>query len=125
MTEPAVTDPRVGHRPERVPPGRPALAFALLATLYAAVSIQQYHRMDSFVFDLGFFESVVRDYAHGRLPELPLTDTTDATLHFSPALAVLAPLVMRVALADRDPARAGGGRRGRGGAADAGRRRAA
>ena len=50
--------------------------------------------MDAFVFDLGFFESVVRDYAHGRMPELPLTDSTDATLHFSPALAVLAPLVI-------------------------------
>ena len=57
------------------------------------MSIQQYHRMDSYVFDLGFFESVIRDYAHGHLPELPLTDTTVATLHFSPALALLAPVV--------------------------------
>ncbi|MET0839537.1 MAG: DUF2079 domain-containing protein [Marmoricola sp.] len=94
MTEPAVADPRVGHRPERVPLWQAGLAFVLLAALYAAVSIQQYHRMDAFVFDLGFFESVVRDYAHGRMPELPLTDSTDATLHFSPALAVLAPLVI-------------------------------
>ena len=61
--------------------------------------------MDSFIFDLGFFESVIRDYAHGHLPELPLTDTTVAALHFSPALALLAPLVLRVVLADHGPAR--------------------
>ncbi len=72
------------------------LVFVVLATLYAAVSIQQYRRMDSFIFDLGFFESVVRDYAHGRLPSLPVTDTTTAALHFSPALALLAPLVLLV-----------------------------
>ena len=50
--------------------------------------------MDSYIFDLGFFESIIRDYAHGHLPEVPLTDTTFATLHFSPALALLAPLVL-------------------------------
>ena len=49
----------------------------------------------------GFFESVVRDYAHGHLPELPLTDTTNAALHFSPVLALLAPLVLVCVLADR------------------------
>ena len=94
MTEPAVADPPVGQRSRRTPLWQAWLVCALLAGLYAAVSIQQYHRMDSFVFDLGFFESVIRDYAHGRLPELPLTDTTVASLHFSPALAVLAPLVI-------------------------------
>jgi uncharacterized membrane protein len=50
--------------------------------------------MDSYIFDLGFFESILRDYAHGHLPSLQLTDTTTATLHFSPALAVLAPVVL-------------------------------
>lgn len=69
------------------------MAFALIATLYAAISIQQYRRMDSYVFDLGFFESIIRDYAHGHLPSLPLTDSTVASLHFSPALALLAPVV--------------------------------
>ena len=64
---------------------------SLLTALYAAVSIQQYNRMDSFIFDLGFFESLIRDYAHGHLPRMPLTDTTPASLHFSPALALLAP----------------------------------
>ncbi len=78
----------------RLPAWQAGLAFVLLATLYAAVSIQQYRRMDSFVFDLGFFESLVREYAHGHLPELAVTDTTTAALHFSPVLALLAPLVM-------------------------------
>ena len=71
-----------------------ALAFALLTALYSAVSFQQYNRMEAFVFDLGFFESVIRDYAHGNWPQLPLTDTKNASLHFSPALALLAPVVL-------------------------------
>ena len=50
--------------------------------------------MESYIFDLGFFESVIRDYAHGNWPQLPLTDTTNAALHFSPALALLAPVVL-------------------------------
>ncbi|MCW2762715.1 MAG: hypothetical protein JWR85_2916 [Marmoricola sp.] len=79
----------------RVPAWQAGLAFVLLAVLYAAVSFQQYHRMDSFIFDLGFFESVVRDYAHGQLlPRVRVTDTTTAALHFSPVLALLAPLVL-------------------------------
>lgn len=78
----------------RVPAWQAGLVVVVLTTLYSAVSFQQYRRMDSFVFDLGFFESVVRDYAHGHLPELSYTDTTVAPLHFSPALALLAPLVM-------------------------------
>src|SRR3954454_21422116 len=93
MAEAAVADHPVGHRSERAPAWQVTLAFLLLATIYAALSIQQYRRMDSYVFDLGLFESVIRDYAHGHLPELPLTDTTVATLHFSPALALLAPVV--------------------------------
>ncbi len=80
----------------RVPLWQAGAVFAALTTLYSAVSFQQYRRMDAFIFDLGFFEAVVRDYAHGRLPELPVTDTTNAALHFSPVLAVLAPLVLLV-----------------------------
>ena len=75
----------------------------MLAILYAAISIQQYHRMDSYIFDLGFFESIIRDYAHGHLPQVPVDDTTFATLHFSPALALLAPVVLRLALPARRP----------------------
>ena len=83
--------PRTG-RP--LPWWQPGLAFVVLTTLYAAVSFQQYHRMDSYVFDLGFFESILRDYAHGHLPSLQVTDTTTASLHFSPILVVLVPLVL-------------------------------
>jgi uncharacterized membrane protein len=81
---------------DRVPIWQAGLVFVLLTALYAAVSFQRYRRMDSYVFDLGFFESIARDYAEGRLPELPVTDTTTAALHFSPILAVLAPLVLLV-----------------------------
>ena len=81
--------------------------------------------MEAYVFDLGFFESVIRDYAHGNWPQLPLTDTTNASLHFSPALALLAPVVLALVLADRHAGRAGGGgRRGRGAADARGRARA-
>ena len=79
--------------------------------LYAAVSFQQYRRMDSYIFDLGFFESVVRDYAHGHLPSLQVTDSTTAALHFSPALAAARARGDGLVLAVGDPARAG--RRGR------------
>ena len=89
---PPMTEERA--RPARTPLWQAALVFTLLVALYAAVSIQQYRRMDSFIFDLGFFESLIRDHAQGGLPELPLTDTTVANLHFSPALALLAPVVL-------------------------------
>src|SRR6476659_8333906 len=93
MTDAALADREVVRRADRTPLWQAGLAFGLLAALYAAISIQQYRRMHAFVFDLGFFESIIRDYAQGHLPELHLTDTTVATLHFSPALAALAPLV--------------------------------
>ena len=71
------------HNEHRIP--LPKLAYLGLAraTGYAAVSIQQYNRMEAYIFDLGFFESVIRDYAPGRLPELPLTDS--AVLHVTRA----------------------------------------
>jgi hypothetical protein len=91
------TEPELTSRDEgRLPLWQPGAVVVALTALYSAVSFQQYRRMDAFVFDLGFFEGVVRDYAHGRLPELPVTDTTNAALHFSPALALLAPLVLLV-----------------------------
>lgn len=80
----------------RVPLWQAGTVFVGLAILYAAISIQQYRRMDSFVFDLGFFESLVRDYSQGHLPELQVTDSAVAALHFSPILVLLAPLVLLV-----------------------------
>ena len=64
MTEPTATTSST----RRTPLWQAALAFGLLTALYAAVSIQQYNRMDSYIFDLGFFESVIRDYAQGTCP---------------------------------------------------------
>ncbi|MCW2847985.1 MAG: hypothetical protein JWR90_1959 [Marmoricola sp.] len=97
MTEATETSPATRVTTVRpVPWWQAGLVFVLLSGLYAAVSFQQYNRMDSFVFDLGFFESVVRDYAHGHLPRLQVTDTATAALHFSPILALLAPLVLLV-----------------------------
>ena len=63
-----MADRTVGERLDRTPVWQVTLAFVVLAILYAAISIQQYRRMDSYVFDLGFFESIIRDYAHGHLP---------------------------------------------------------
>ena len=78
----------------RTPGWQVALACALLAALYTAISVQQYNRMDAYVYDLGFFEAIIRDYAHGRLPELLWAGDKSAPLHFSPALALFAPLVI-------------------------------
>jgi uncharacterized membrane protein len=91
-----MTEEATRTEPRRLPLWQAGLACAVLTAVYAAISFQQYRRMQSFVFDLGFVESVVRDYAHGRLPEVSLTDGTTAALHFSPALALLAPLVLLV-----------------------------
>jgi uncharacterized membrane protein len=97
MTDSTLTRPEPAAVSERsLPAWQAGLVFVLLTVLYCAVSFQQYHRMDSFVFDLGFFEALVRDYARGGLPELQVTDTTTAALHFSPILALLAPLVLLV-----------------------------
>ncbi len=84
------------QRRASVPAWQAGLAFLLLATLYAAVSIQQYQRLDAYLFDLGFFTEVVSDYAAGRLPAVPVRDGIEAALHFSPALALLAPLMLLV-----------------------------
>jgi uncharacterized membrane protein len=95
MTEASLAPP-VPATARPVPVWQSALVFVVISALYAAVSFQQYRRMDSFMFDLGFFESLVRDYAHGHLPSIQVTDTTTAALHFSPILALLAPFVLLV-----------------------------
>ncbi len=89
-----MTEPTGRGTVRRTPLWHALLVFGLLATLYGTVSIQRYDRMESYIFDLGFFESIIRDYAHGHLPQLSYTDTSFAPLHFSPALALLAPLVL-------------------------------
>ncbi|MFD7831539.1 DUF2079 domain-containing protein [Kitasatospora sp. NPDC059803] len=66
---------------------------ALLAPLYAAVSLTRYGRLESAGFDLGIFEEAVRAYARLEAPVVALKGTGFNLLgdHFSPVLAVLAP----------------------------------
>ncbi|WP_371516918.1 DUF2079 domain-containing protein [Kitasatospora sp. NBC_01300] len=66
---------------------------ALLAPLYAAVSLTRYGRLESAGFDLGIFEEAVRAYARFEAPVVALKGTGFNLLgdHFSPVLAVLAP----------------------------------
>ena len=78
----------------RLPLWQAWLVFGVLTALYAAVSFQQYNRMDSYILDLGYYETLLRDLAHGHFPRMPTTDSGTAGLHFNPALVVLAPVVL-------------------------------
>ncbi|MEV6956705.1 DUF2079 domain-containing protein [Streptomyces sp. NPDC051183] len=65
-----------------------------LLLCYLALSLRIHHRLLSHSYDLGIFDQVVRSYAVGRLPvsELKAPDFPILGDHFSPVLAVLAPL---------------------------------
>src|ERR1700742_1709461 len=65
-----------------------------LFLLYAVATGHQHMRLGTFSFDLGIFEQVVRSYAHGHLPVSELRGHNYPFFgdHFSPALAVLAPI---------------------------------
>src|SRR3954469_22398717 len=78
----------------RLPLWQALLVFGVLTALYAAVSFQQYDRMDSYILDLGYYETLIRDLAHGHLPRMPVTDSALAGLHFNPAMALLVPVVL-------------------------------
>ena len=78
----------------RLPLWQAWLVFGVLTALYAAVSFQQYNRMDSFILDLGYYESLIRELAHGHFPRMPLTDSIPVSLHFNPALALVAPVIL-------------------------------
>lgn len=67
---------------------------AVLFVLYAAVSVRSHLRLRTTGFDLGIFEQAVRSYAHGRLPVAELKGPGFPLLgdHFSPVLALLAPV---------------------------------
>ena len=71
-------------------------AAALLFAVYAALSVRDQQRMLTTGYDLGIFEQAVRSYAHGQLPVAPLKGAGFPLLgdHFSPILAVLAPLYL-------------------------------
>ncbi|AWZ06057.1 MULTISPECIES: DUF2079 domain-containing protein [unclassified Streptomyces] len=65
-----------------------------LFLLYTALSLRTHGRLHSHSFDLAIFEQAVRSYAVGRLPvsEVKGPDFPVLGDHFSPVLAVLAPL---------------------------------
>jgi uncharacterized membrane protein len=65
-----------------------------LFVLYCAVAIREHVLLRTSGFDLGIFEQAVRSYAHGHLPVAEIKGPDFRLLgdHFSPVLAVLAPL---------------------------------
>lgn len=77
---------------------RRALLPWLLAVLcfadYAALGLRDQARMLTSGFDLGIFDQAIRAYAHGHAPTTPLKGFGFDLLgdHFSPIIALLAPL---------------------------------
>src|SRR5262249_12398336 len=55
---------------------------------------QEHHSLHTYGFDLGIFEQAVRSWAHGQLPVADLKGPNFPMLgdHFSPILALLAPV---------------------------------
>jgi uncharacterized membrane protein len=70
------------------------LLAAFFCALYAALSLRDQAHMITTGFDLGIFDQAVRSYAHGHLPTVPLKAPGFDLLgdHFSPIVALLAPL---------------------------------
>ncbi|MFF6984707.1 DUF2079 domain-containing protein [Streptomyces sp. NPDC008343] len=62
--------------------------------LFMAVSLRRHNRLLSLGYDLGIFEQVIQSYAHGHLPvsEVKGPDFPVLGDHFSPVLALIAPL---------------------------------
>jgi uncharacterized membrane protein len=77
-------------------PGRliPYLLASAFYICYAAISLSRYARFGSMSWDLGIFEQVVRSYAEGRTPVSDLLGPGFVIFgdHFSPILALLAPI---------------------------------
>src|SRR5262245_969579 len=71
----------------------PEIVAGVCFALYAAVSVQRHHRMESGGYDLGIFEQIVRAYAHGQAPIVELKGPGFNALgdHFHPILILLAP----------------------------------
>ncbi|MFI8996061.1 DUF2079 domain-containing protein [Streptomyces sp. NPDC053542] len=100
---PAAAPGRTGRRPGRLavraaalraPRLDPYWTAAALFALFAALSVQRYRTMGTISWDLGIFEQVVRSYAHVQAPVADLKGPGANILgdHFSPVLALLAPL---------------------------------
>lgn len=92
---PAPREPRAARAD--APRGMAATLWAmagLLAAGYATLSVRRHALMLTTGYDLGIFEQSVRSYAHGQLPTSLLKGIDYPLLgdHFSPILAVLAPI---------------------------------
>nr|WP_234341815.1 DUF2079 domain-containing protein [Streptomyces sp. NRRL S-646] len=93
MPAPVASPPR-DRRPR--PSGRrdPYLLATALFAAYAALSVIRYEHLATRSWDLGIFEQAVRAYAHLQAPVVDLKGPGFNILgdHFSPVLALLAPL---------------------------------
>lgn len=78
----------------RAPRLDPYWTAAALFALFATLSAMRYRTMGTISWDLGIFEQVVRSYAHLQAPVADLKGPGANILgdHFSPVLALLAPL---------------------------------
>ncbi|MFJ1867906.1 DUF2079 domain-containing protein [Streptomyces sp. NPDC088097] len=85
---------RDGLRAARVARASPYLLAALLFLVYTALSLGLLRRMENSSWDLGIFEQAVRAYAYLRAPVVELKGPGFNILgdHFSPVVALLAPL---------------------------------
>jgi len=72
----------------------PWVVAALLAVFYTAVSIRRHLELLTSAYDLGIYDQAVRSYAHWQLPFNTIQGPHFDVLgdHFSPVLALLAPL---------------------------------
>jgi uncharacterized membrane protein len=98
LPEPSIPEPVTSVPRDRLPrpTGRydPFVLAALLFTAYAVLSIGRYEHLATRSWDLGIFEQAVRAYAHLRAPVVDLKGPGSNVLgdHFSPVLALLAPV---------------------------------
>ncbi|WP_232248369.1 DUF2079 domain-containing protein [Streptacidiphilus rugosus] len=85
----------LGGRDGRIPAWAYSWGVAgLFAVLYTLLSVRRHDQQLTAGFDLGIFEQAVRAYAHLQAPITPLKGAGFDVLgdHFSPAVALLAPL---------------------------------
>jgi uncharacterized membrane protein len=68
-----------------------AVASALSATYWTAIAAQRWRDFETNAFDLGFFDQVVWNTAHGRVFETTFVPYNFAGQHFEPVLLLFAP----------------------------------
>jgi uncharacterized membrane protein len=90
---PPATRRQPAPAPARTPVWQVVLAFLLLTGVYSAISLIGWRTLQSTSFDLAVFTQIVDDWAQLRIPHVELTGSSVlAAHHFSPALAVFAPV---------------------------------